>query len=571
MSLRRRTWLLGAATATLLPAACRQTAPVTQAEAGPADELPSEASLQRRYAAPLRLPGSGGWMAPVRARDITRLAARPTQLPLRGRRPTPLWAYVVEVAGRTVFNPIIVARPGDRLACRFDNLLPQPTIVHWHGLTNDQHNDGGGMLTAASGGHHDYDWTVRNGAGLHWYHPHPHGQAGEQLWRGLSGLFIVEDEGSDRLARSLNLRWGENDLPLVLQDRSISRLGEMPYGDAERGRLTPKSGVPLSANEAERAISAAVCSTTPAGGHGAYGDDILVNGTRYPCVALPREWVRLRILNACNARIYRLALVQAGVRPPFVLLGLDGAPLPEPHETTELLLAPAQRADIAIDLRRLQPGDAWLKTLPFDPMHGEGVPRRNADALALAPHAHGARGEGTEEPILRLDVRESGHRPGRLLHGLAEAPGSAPAAAAPGMERLFLLDRDDAGRWTVNGAAMPPLDLPAFSVAAGTTETWTLRNAARGMPHPMHLHGFSFEVLQRRHGPVQFESLALDARGRTAADLAVRDTVLVWPGETVRLRIPFASPFPGEQRYMFHCHNLEHEDGGMMLPFSVAT
>ena len=83
-------------------------------------------------------------------------------------------------------------------------------------------------------------------------------------------------------------------------------------------------------------------------------------------------------------------------------------------------------------------------------------------------------------------------------------------------------------------------------------------------------HGFAFEVLARLHSPEQFQALALDAAGRTAADLAPRDTVLVWPGETLRLRVPFTPPFAGAQRYMFHCHNLEHEDGGMMLPFTVA-
>ena len=117
---------------------------------------------------------------------------------------------------------------------------------------------------------------------------------------------------------------------------------------------------------------------------------------------------------------------------------------------------------------------------------------------------------------------------------------------------------------------MPPMDVPAFTVAAGATETWTLRNAARGMLHPMHLHGFAFEVLARLHSPAQFRALALDPAGRTAADLAPRDTVLAWPGETLRLRVPFTTPFSGTQRYMFHCHNLEHEDGGMMLPFTVA-
>jgi suppressor of ftsI/bilirubin oxidase len=89
------------------------------------------------------------------------------------------------------------------------------------------------------------------------------------------------------------------------------------------------------------------------------------------------------------------------------------------------------------------------------------------------------------------------------------------------------------------------------------------------MPHAMHLHGFQFRVLERETSPDQLAPLAVDARGRLATDLGLKDTVLVWPGESVRIAIDFRHPFPGPQVYLFHCHNLEHEDGGMMLRVRV--
>ena len=106
-----------------------------------------------------------------------------------------------------------------------------------------------------------------------------------------------------------------------------------------------------------------------------------------------------------------------------------------------------------------------------------------------------------------------------------------------------------------------------------TVETWLIRNYFNSMPHAMHLHGFPFEVLERQTSPDQVAAMKIDERGRLATDLGRKDTVLVWPGESVRIAIDFALPptpaFVGDQVFMFHCHNLEHEDGGMMVGVRV--
>jgi suppressor of ftsI/bilirubin oxidase len=87
----------------------------------------------------------------------------------------------------------------------------------------------------------------------------------------------------------------------------------------------------------------------------------------------------------------------------------------------------------------------------------------------------------------------------------------------------------------------------------------------------MHIHGFQYRVLSRAGSPEQVKRLALDENGLTVADLGWKDTVLCWPGETVRIVTDFTHPFLGDQVYMVHCHNLEHEDGGMMLNLKVAA
>jgi suppressor of ftsI/bilirubin oxidase len=135
--------------------------------------------------------------------------------------------------------------------------------------------------------------------------------------------------------------------------------------------------------------------------------------------------------------------------------------------------------------------------------------------------------------------------------------------------RGIVLDQRN-GTWRINGLTYKANETPIV-VQRGAVETWEIRNAAASMPHPMHIHGFLFQVTGREGSPEQVRRLALDERGRTAADLGWKDTVLVWPGETVRIITDFSHPFLGDQVYMFHCHNLEHEDGGMMLNLKVTA
>lgn len=569
MSLRRRTWLAGAAAAAAASLAWQGRpggaggTPAGAAGQGAASPA-LEASWRHRHANPLRRPGDDGWGLPVPACRVSRLVAAPAALPLRGRHATPLWAYQAEVDGKRVFNPLLTGRLGDLVALRFDNRIEQPSVIHWHGFRNDSANDGDPGAAAEPGAGRDYHWRIRNGAGLNWYHPHPHRHAGEQAWRGLGGLFLVEDEASDRLARLLGVQLGHTDLPLVLQDRTVQRAGDMPYGEAGSAQRRPP------AEEAVAPGLQALCASGPDGVpfHGAYGDDILVNLTRFPFVRLPRRWVRFRILNASNARLYRLAFQQRGVSLPFALLGTDNTLLPAPQELDAVFLAPAQRVDVAIDLARARPGDLWLKTLPFDPMHHDERSALRAALVASAPavHSHGPEGEGAEAPILRIEVAEGWTANGRLPHDTgAEVASTAAFADAA---RPFQLGQDRDGRWAINGRGAVSMS-DAFQARAGARETWTLHNDTRSMPHPMHLHGFAFSVLGRMHSPPPLAAAAVDAQGRTAQDLGRQDTVLVWPGETVHLGVDLTLPFAGSHRYMFHCHNLEHEDQGMMLAFSV--
>ena len=176
--------------------------------------------------------------------------------------------------------------------------------------------------------------------------------------------------------------------------------------------------------------------------------------------------------------------------------------------------------------------------------------------------------EGAPRALLELRVRERAPRRATIPARLS-TPGAIDTANAT--ERPIRLGFAK-GRWRINDRVFAMGETP-IEVKRATVETWLIRNYFNSMPHAMHLHGFHFQVLERQTSPDQVAALKIDDRGRLATDLGRKDTVLVWPGESVRVAIDFTLPataaFSGDQIYMFHCHNLEHEDGGMMVGVRV--
>jgi blue copper oxidase len=467
-------------------------------------------------------------------------------------------AYRVDHANARFVDPTLVLARGERVRITLDNAIAEPTIVHWHGLTIDTRNDGAGATLINAGQRYSYDFEVRDRGGLYWYHPHPHGQTAEQAYRGLFGLIEIEDDDERSLRAALDLRPGRSEIALVLQDR--------------------RAGGDYAPSEVDRM-------------HGLLGDTVLVNGMACPHLDVATRVYRFRVLNASNARTYRLGFRTAtGTGVPFTLIGNDGGLLTAPQSCAEAFLASAERLDLLLDLSAASVGDTlYLDTRVFDPMHmemptasGEAATRDHAamgHAMPAEPaptdhaamdHDHSAMGhggafpEGAARALLELRVRERVSYAARVPARLSSL---APIDVSRASERALRLGFAK-GRWRINDRVFAMGETP-IEVKRGSIETWLIRNYFNSMPHAMHLHGFHFEVLERQTSPDQVAGLKIDERGRLATDLGRKDTVLVWPGETVRVAIDFAlpdaSPFAGDQTYVFHCHNLEHEDGGMML------
>jgi len=178
--------------------------------------------------------------------------------------------------------------------------------------------------------------------------------------------------------------------------------------------------------------------------------------------------------------------------------------------------------------------------------------------------------DGAELALFSLRVDGTPMRTPPLPSRLSALPESAARPEAP--TRRLRLDFDERAGFLIDQTPYRADEI-AFSVSRGAREIWEIKNSPISMPHPMHLHGFGFRVLRRQGTYGEARRLAAEPSGRLVTDLGVKDTVVLWPNETLWLATDFTLPeeaaFRGTQRFMFHCHNLEHEDGMMMRNFSV--
>src|SRR3989442_264310 len=172
-------------------------------------------------------------------------------------------------------------------------------------------------------------------------------------------------------------------------------------------------------------------------------------------------------------------------------------------------------------------------------------------------------------------ISQTSRAPRLTLNAISSARYGAWSIRKPARSsksRRMRLDFDERAGFLIDQAPYRADEI-AFSVSRGAREVWEIKNSPISMPHPMHLHGFGFRVLRRQATYGEARPLATEPGGRLATDLGVKDTVVLWPNETLWLALDFPLPedagFRGAQRLIFHCHNLEHEDGMMMRNFSV--
>ncbi|MBW8904616.1 MAG: multicopper oxidase domain-containing protein, partial [Betaproteobacteria bacterium] len=284
--------------------------------------------------------------------DVQRLIVERAD-PIAGR-----CRYVADLGARQVAQPILVARRGERFDGVIENRLPQPTTVHFHGLTLPEAEDGAGFAPIPPGKSRRVQFQVRNRSGLYWFHPHPHGFTAEQVQAGLAGLLVVKDEEDEALDAALGLT-PENRLALAIADVRMAAGEIRPYAPDAHDCL-----------------------------HGWLGNRALSNGRLDARWDVAPGWVRLQILNACNARGLLLAFRDGETLMPFHLLGTDGGLLAAPQALERVFLYGGERVDVAI-----QTGTRPLLeavSLEFDPRHhahGEAASHAHPARASYAPLA----------------------------------------------------------------------------------------------------------------------------------------------------------------------------------------
>ena len=396
------------------------------------------------------------------------------------------WTYNGQIPG-----PLIRLQVGDRLIVHFTNNLPKPSTIHWHGLRVPIEMDGvpGYSQPAVRPGEtFTYDFTVPD-AGIFWYHPHVMSAA--QVGFGLYGAFLVEDPTEDVGV--------EDDLVIVLSDIDIT----------EEGTLA-------SANTGGSVGMA----------FGREGNHVLVNGRRQQKLVMragaPQRW---RVVNAAKSRYYMMDLGEGQI---FTKIGGDGGLLEYSVESEFPVLGAGERADLVIT-PKAEPGDELvLRSLLHDRGYGSTELRDIEDLITITiadmpPHV------GDPLPEVRRVIE----------------PYPTEDATHIKLDLTLKQDPDDLSfEYGING--VPFWQAEPVLAKLGETQIWTVENTTP-WSHPLHLHGFFFQVLDEEFNAVR--------------PIEWKDTVDIPFEQTVRLVVRFDER-PGT--WIFHCHILDHAEGGLL-------
>ena len=387
-------------------------------------------------------------------------------------------------------GPIIRVNKGDEVKINVTNTLDEPTTVHWHGLEVPAEMDGGPHQIVVPNATWSPYFTIDQPAATLWYHPHLLHKTGEQVYKGLAGLIYIEDEDSKSL--DIPKEHGVNDIPLIIQDKRFTNDGELSYDLDMRDLM-----------------------------NGFLGDTVLINGAINPELDVKNEVIRLRLLNGSNARSYEFNFSD---NTKFHQISSDGGFLEESIEMNKVSLAPAERAEILVDFSAYNIGDKII--LKDD----------DYNLMTINVVGSGNRNKSIPKKLVEItdyDKNEVVNRREFVMSGM----GSMVA---------------------INGKQMN-MDIIDEKLKLNELEEWVITNESQGMgmmnsiPHPFHVHGVQFQVLERNgeHPP-------LNERGW-------KDTIMVNNGEEVKI----LAVFKNKGLFMYHCHILEHEDSGMMGQFLV--
>jgi len=445
------------------------------------------------------------WIPPTITGTTFDLTLAKSSKQLKTGAATPTYGY----NGASFWGPTLIMSKGDFVQMNVTNNLSETTTTHWHGFHIPAIMDGGPHQIIEAGTTWKPSFEVKNNAGTYWYHPHLHEKTFQQMTFGAGGLIIIKDPIESALA--LPRTYGTDDIPLVLSSR----------------RFNSDNSFTLTEH--------------------AYGDYAIANGTLNAQITLPKQYIRLRILNAETERGYNLGFSD---NRSFYVITNDGGLLDAPIEVTRVKLAVGERAEILVDLGKDAVGSSLdLKAFNANQEFGFGgsEPQTNGQFGSLL--------NNKDFTVLHMNVKNASANaittvPSKLTTNTylkaSDATANRTISITGGQAgSAFTFDNNTYGFTTFN----QKLKLNAI-------EKWTVVNN-NIFGHSFHIHDIQFKIVSRSSGAIApYES-------------GWKDTFYIRTGETVSVVAKFDDFASDTNPYMYHCHFPNHEDGGLMGQFLV--
>ncbi|SPO03603.1 probable Bilirubin oxidase [Cephalotrichum gorgonifer] len=406
-------------------------------------------------------------------------------------------------------GPTFIIPRGTESIVRFINNAAIENSVHLHGSYSRAPFDGWAEDVTNPGEYKDYYYPNQQSARLLWYHDHAMHYTAENAFMGQAGAYIIHDPAEDALG--LPSGYGEYDIPLILSSKQYNSDGTLFSTEGEEDSL--------------------------------WGDVIHVNGQPWPYFNVEPRKYRLRFLNAAVSRSFALYFVRTdatSAKLPFQVIASDSGLLTHPVQVSDMYVSMAERYEIVFD---------------FSAYAGKTIDLRNLAKVG---------GIGTDDDYANTD---------KVMRFIVSPnPPSVPDTSVvpatlrdvdfppdqTGIDHHFRFHRTNS-EWRINGVGFADVaNRVLANVPRGKVEIWELENSSGGWTHPIHVHLVDFKVLSRsgNRAVMPYEAAGL------------KDVVWLGKDETVIVEAHYA---PWDGVYMFHCHNLIHEDHDMMAAFNVTA
>lgn len=409
------------------------------------------------------------------------------------------------------WGPTLIMYKGDTVRMNVKNSLNDSTTIHWHGMHLPAVMDGGPHQVIPSGTTWKPYWKVSNNAATYWYHPHLHEKTAEHLTKGIGGFIIVRD--AQEAALALPRTYGVDDIPLMLTSRRYDANNQFVYTNV------------------------------------AYGDYLLVNGTSNAQVNLPKQFVRLRILNAETERGYNLGFSD---NRTFYIIANDGGLLNVPVPVTRVKLMVGERIEILVNLGN-DPIGSSLDLKAYNSAQTFGFPGGE-------PSTNGPFGSllnNLDFPVLRCNVIAANSMAITNLPTTLVNNTYWTAASATVNRSLSVTGGQGPVPFSLNNT---PFQIGTINqtINLNAIEKWTITNN-NIFGHTFHIHDVEFKIVERNGS----------ASAVGAHESGWKDVLYLPINENVSFVARFDDYADPIHPFMYHCHFSNHEDGGMMGQFVV--